>query len=124
MQKNMLKLPLLTKVAANNINAKLIEKGIPTVDRVVIAVSNQDFKTNSGIIIPGGQKEDVPRRGTIVQVGKISDDYKYFKELLKVGAVITYGNYAGKKIEPDGLENLDGFDLMVLSLTEICYIEF
>lgn len=123
MQKNILQLPVLSPVAANTVNQKLKEKGLPTVDRIVIAVSNKEFTTSTGLIIPSGQKEDVPRKGTIVQVGKISSDYEYFKELLQVGAVITYGNYAGKKIEPEGII-IDGFDLMVLSLTEICYIEY
>lgn len=120
---NNLTLPMLSKVAAENVNKKLEAIGIPTVDRVVIAISNKDFKTQSGIIIPGGNKEDVPKRGTIVQVGKISNEYFYFNDLLKVGSIITYGNYAGKKIEPSEVE-LEGYDLMVLSLTEICYIEF
>lgn len=120
---NNLTLPMLSKVAAENVNKKLEAIGIPTVDRVVIAISNKDFKTQSGIIIPGGNKEDVPKRGTIVQVGKISNEYSYFNDLLKVGSIITYGNYAGKKIEPSEVE-LEGYDLMVLSLTEICYIEF
>lgn len=122
MQTSTLKLPLLSTTAANTIHEKLNLVGLPTIDRVVLAVPNMEFKTNSGIIIPGGQKEDVPRKGTIVQVGMISEDYQYFKELLNIGSVITYGNYAGKKIEPDGV-SIDGYDLMVLSLTEICYIE-
>lgn len=116
-------LPTLSVVAAQTLNEKLNKIGLPTVDRVVIAVNNKDFTTSSGIIIPGGNKEDVPRRGTIVQVGKISEDYRYFEELLQIGSIITYGNYAGKKIEPEDIE-LEGFDLMVLSLTEICYIEY
>lgn len=116
-------LPTLSVVASQTINEKLNKIGLPTVDRVVIAVNNKDFTTSSGIIIPGGNKEDVPRRGTIVQVGKISEDYRYFEELLQIGSIITYGNYAGKKIEPEDVE-LEGFDLMVLSLTEICYIEY
>lgn len=116
-------LPTLSVVAAQTLNEKLNKIGLPTVDRIVIAVSNKEFSTASGIIIPGGNKEDVPRRGTIVQVGKISEDYRYFEELLQIGSIITYGNYAGKKIEPEDIE-LEGFDLMVLSLTEICYIEY
>lgn len=123
MSSRTINLPTLEVVAAKTLNEKLNKIGLPTVDRVVIAVSNNDFTTSSGIIIPGGNKEDVPRRGTIVQVGKISDDYQYFKELLQIGSIITYGNYAGKKIEPEDIE-LEGFDLMVLSLTEICYIEY
>lgn len=123
MSSRTINLPTLEVVAAKTLNEKLNKIGLPTVDRVVIAVSNNDFTTSSGIIIPGGNKEDVPRRGTIVQVGKISEDYQYFKELLQIGSIITYGNYAGKKIEPDGID-IEGFDLMVLSLTEICYIEY
>lgn len=118
-----LSIPLLSTEAAGTINLKLKELGQPTVDRVVIAVSNKDFTTNSGIIIPGGNKEEVPRKGTLVQVGLISDDYKYFRDLLNIGSMVTYGNYAGKKIEPSNLE-LDGFDLVVLSITEICYVEY
>lgn len=114
---------VLSAEAARTINEKLTSAGIPTIDRVVIAVSNKDHTTESGIIIPGSVKEDVPKRGTIVQVGKITEENLYFKELLQIGAVITFGNYAGKKVEPQNIE-IDGYDLMVLSLTEICYVEY
>lgn len=120
---NRLHLPVLALDKAKEINEVLIKTGIPTVDRIVIAVSNQDFKTASGIIIPGGEKEDLPKKGTVVQVGNISTEYQYFKDLLQIGALVTFGNYAGKKIEPKNIK-IDGFDLTVLSLTEICYVEF
>lgn len=120
---SILRANVLPASAARTINEKLMAAGIPTIDRVVIAVSNKDHTTESGIIIPGSVKEEVPKRGTVVQVGEITEENRYFKDLLKIGAVITFGNYAGKKVEPQNIE-VDGYDLMVLSLTEICYIEY
>lgn len=115
-----IKLPVLSLTAAYTLNKELRDKGIPTIDRVLIAVSNKDFTTASGIIIPGGNKEEVPKKGTVIQKGLISSDYRHIDELIQIGSVVTYGNYAGKKVEPIDVE---GFDLMVLSITEICYIE-
>lgn len=115
-----MKLPVLSLTAAYTVNQKLKNLGIPTIDRVLIAVSNKEFVRESGLIIPGGNKEDVPRKGTVVQKGPISSDYRHLDDIIQIGSVVTYGNYAGKKVEPI---EVDGFDLMVLSITEICYIE-
>lgn len=117
----LIKLPVLTTVAAQAVNEKLKNLGTPPVDKVVIAVSNKEYKRESGLYIPEGDKEDVPRRGSLVQVGPLSEDFQYLKDMLQIGVVLTYGNYAGKEIEPIELE---GFSLKVLSLAEIAYYEF
>lgn len=116
-----LNLPVLSAIAAGEIEKKLSNLGIPPTDKIVIAISNRDDVTASGLIIPQGNKEDEPRKGTIVQVGYISEDYNYLKSLLNTGMIVTYGNYAGKEISP--LE-LEGFLLKVISLNEIAYFEF
>lgn len=117
-----MKLPVMTVTAATAVNEKLKKIGVPPTDKVVIAISNKDAVRESGLIIPAGDKEDVPRRGVLVQVGPLSEDFQYMKDQLSIGVIITYGNYAGKTITPDNIE-LPGFDLKVLSLNEVAYYE-
>lgn len=115
---------VLSLMASQTVAQQLSTIGLPPTDKVVMAiVKEQEQRTGSGIIIPTKEVEGVPNRGTIVQVGFISDDYKYLKDHLTVGTIITYGNYAGKEVEPDRFEN-DSIKLMVISLAEIMYFEF
>ncbi|MEG1415371.1 MAG: hypothetical protein RSC49_02085 [Clostridium sp.] len=115
---------VLSLMASQTVAQQLSTIGLPPTDKVVMAiVKEQEQRTGSGIIIPTKEVEGVPNRGTIVQVGFISDDYKYLKDHLTVGTIVTYGNYAGKEVEPDRFEN-DSIKLMVISLAEIMYFEF
>ena len=115
---------VLSLMASQTVAQQLSTIGLPPTDKVVMAiVKEQEQRTGSGIIIPTKEVDGVPNRGTIVQVGFISDDYKYLKDHLTVGTIVTYGNYAGKEVEPDRFEN-DSIKLMVISLEEIMYFEF
>ena len=107
---------------ALRINKLLEANGSVPYDKIVLAVSNEDNKTKSGIILPGEDVEGIPKRGVIVQVNdsQLEEDTR-----LKIGTIITYGNYSGKEIEPNCIPDklLRNYDLRVLSLTEISYYE-
>lgn len=118
------KLPLIDANKAKSICNNLT--GYPTENRVLIAVLANPEITKGGIILPGQNKEDLPRKGVIVQVGEVTEDNITYRGL-KVGDVVTYGMYAGKEIDPpfkdDFEEDLTDLKFYVLSLTEIIYIE-
>lgn len=111
---------LLTQVAAENIADKI--SGIPSEDRILIAVPKDDAKTKSGLIIPGTAKDELPRKGVVLRKGRISED-NFTGKSLEVGDVITFGLYAGKEVFPINSPKLESQSLMVLSITEIIYIE-
>lgn len=117
------KLPLIGVGRANTIH-KSSNMGYPTENRVLIAVPADPELKVGGLYIPNQNKEDIPRKGVIVQMGFITEEYLTYREL-KVGDIITYGMYAGKEIEPPIPEDIDTTDLKfyVLSLSEIIYIE-
>lgn len=115
---------VLSLEASVEVNRKLQAIGMPPTDRVIMAVlDSQEQRTPSGIILPNDGVEGTPNRGTIVQVGFISEDYKYLRDNLSIGTIITYGNYAGKQVEPDKID-LKGVKLMVISINEIMYFEY
>lgn len=118
------KLPLINAEKAKSICNNLT--GYPTENRVLIAVPANPEVTKGGIILPGQNKEDLPRKGVLVQRGEITEENLTYSGL-KVGDVVTYGMYAGKEIDPpfrgDFEEYLTDLKFYVLSLTEIIYIE-
>ena len=95
--------------------------GIPTEDRILLAVPKDDARTASGIIIPG-KPEDYPRKGVIVKMGLMEQDRKINKHL-EIGQIVTYGNYAGKDISFDNGYSLESVKFVVLSIEEVIYIE-
>lgn len=117
-------LNLISKEKALEIS-KVLENGIPSINRVLIALpkNSKNRTTSGGIILPDNAKEDIPRKGVIIQSGIIEEDN--WKSLLKVGNIVTYGIYAGKEVEPENLSTIDYPDLefTVLSINEIIYIE-
>ena len=117
-------LNLISKEKALEIS-KVLENGIPSINWVLIASpkNSKNRTTSGGIILPDNAKEDIPRKGVIIQSGIIEEDN--WKSLLKVGNIVTYGNYAGKEVEPENLSTIDYPDLefTVLSINEIIYIE-
>lgn len=99
--------------------------GTPTENRVVVAFSQGDKKTDSGLFIPTNVKEDLPKKGVIVGFGPITEENYTYQEMLSIGSIITYGLYAGKDVEPSFKDNYQVTDLKfsVLSLNEIIYVE-
>lgn len=115
-------LPLISSERAKEISNNL--NGYPTENRVIIAVSADPEVKMGGLYIPNQNKEDIPRKGVMIQTGIITEEYRTYKSI-NVGDILTYGLYAGKEIEVSLPEEIDTTDLkfFVLSLSEIIYIE-
>lgn len=104
--------------------------GCPTENRVLILSPKEVNQTRSGLIIPEQVKEGVPRKGVIVKLGEITEEYRTYRDLVQVGRIVTYGLYAGKELEFEtdkltpGLQQLlEKNTLTVLSMNEIIYSE-
>lgn len=104
--------------------------GCPTENRVLILSPKEVNQTCSGLIIPEQVKEGVPRKGVIVKLGEITEEYRTYRDLVQVGRIVTYGLYAGKELEFEtdklipGLQQLlEKNTLTVLSMNEIIYSE-
>lgn len=102
--------------------------GVPSDNRVLIlSPLNAEKSTKSGILIPGSTEEGVPRKGVVIKSGYLSDEFKHYESILKVGNVITFGLYAGKEIDPlrdcECIETPEGNIFSVLSISEIIFIE-
>lgn len=121
-------LPYISVEIAKSFNEELVF-GCPTENRILILTPKERNQTKSGLIIPGQVVEGVPKKGVIVQLGNITEEYESYKELLKVGRIVTYGMYAGKELEfnqefPEYLRViLEKNTLTILSLNEIIYVE-
>lgn len=108
---------------AKELNNKLKGLGTPTGSRVLIVspIVTADTKTKGGLYIPQEHDKDtVPRKGVVIQVGPITDEQQEEYPGLQVGAVVTYGFYAGKELDVVDLPNQV---TTILSLNEILYIE-
>lgn len=104
--------------------------GCPTENRVLILSPKEVNQTRSGLIIPEQVKEGVPRKGVIVKLGEITEEYRTYRDLVQIGRIVTYGLYAGKELEFEtdkltpGLQQLlEKHTLTVLSMNEIIYSE-
>lgn len=104
--------------------------GCPTENRVLILSPKEVNQTRSGLIIPEQVKEGVPRKGVIVKLGEITEEYRTYRDLVQIGRIVTYGLYAGKELEfetdklTSGLQQiLEKNTLTVLSMNEIIYSE-
>lgn len=116
-------LNLLSVEKAKWLNEKLKGVGTPTGSRVLIVspVVTADTKTKGGLYIPQDHDKDtVPRKGVVIQVGPITNEQREDYPGLQVGAVVTYGLYAGKELD---ILDLPNQVTTILSLNEILYIE-
>jgi co-chaperonin GroES (HSP10) len=116
-------LNLLSVEKAKWLNEKLKGVGTPTGSRVLIVspVVTADTKTKRGLYIPQDHDKDtVPRKGVVIQVGPITNEQREDYPGLQVGAVVTYGLYAGKELD---ILDLPDQVTTILSLNEILYIE-
>lgn len=109
----------------------LSNTGTPTENRVLIlSPKDQDTRVGS-IIVPGSTKEGMPREGTVIFAGPITEDYSTYKPLLKnPGMIVTYGLYAGKEVDlwdevkKSGIElSEDKWEFTVLAFNEIIYVQ-
>lgn len=116
-------LNLLSVEGAKWLNEKLKGVGTPTGGRVLIVSPKvtSETKTQSGLYIPQDHDKDtVPRKGVVIQVGYITKEQEVDYPGLQVGAVVTYGLYAGKELD---VIDLSDQVTTILSLNEILYIE-
>lgn len=116
-------LNLISVEEAKELNDNLKGLGTPTGGRVLIVspIVTADTKTKGGLYIPQEHDKDtVPRKGVVIQVGPMTDEQQEEYPGLQVGAVVTYGFYAGKELDVVDLTNQV---TTILSLNEILYIE-
>lgn len=114
---------LLSTMVANQLSS--IIRGIPTEDRVLIAVPNDGGVTSSGLFIPNTAKEELPRKGVIVKMGEITPEYRSYQSIMDIGTVVTHGLYAGKEVELSEVpkEISDNNKFMVIHVNECIFIE-
>lgn len=116
-------LNLISVEEARYLNSKLEGYGTPTGGRVLIVSPRvtADTKTKGGLYIPQEHdKETVPRKGVVIQMSYMTPEQEIDYPGLQVGAVVTYGLYAGKELDVVDLPNQV---TTILSLNEILYIE-
>lgn len=118
----------ISSLVAEKFNQEL--PGCPTENRVLILSPKEVNQTKSGLIIPEQVKEGVPRKGVVVKSGEITEEYKTYRDLVKIGNIVTYGLYAGKELEfetdklsPALKQLLEKNVLTVLSMNEVVYSE-
>ena len=72
----------------------------PLSDRVIIAQTEAETKTEGGILLPDSAKEK-PQQGKVVAVGPGTrlDDGSWNKLSIKKGDEVYYGKYAGTEVE-------------------------
>lgn len=115
----------ICKSLANNLGGYLPENRV-----MIVTPNNTDIKVGNILLPDTTDKKDLPRKGVIVQIGCLSEENIYYKDLLSIGRVLTYGMYAGKELDfPQELFstvknfNLDDHTFTVLSIQEIIYSE-
>lgn len=121
-------LTFVSVVVAQKFNEEL--PGSPTENRVLILSPKEVNQTKSGLFIPEQVKEGVPRKGVVVKLGIITEEYNTYKDFVSIGRIVTYGLYAGKEMEfetdklsPALQQLLEKNTLTVLSMNEVIYTE-
>lgn len=116
---------LINQETAQLLNGAI--NGKPTENRLVLAVSTTEKKSN-GLIIPSVAKEEIPKKGVVIQTGPFTEDFENYANDIKIGDILSYGVYAGKQIYPKfiGLDEktvTQGLEFYIISVQEIIYIE-
>ena len=94
--------------------------GCPTENRVLILSPKEVNQTRSGLIIPEQVKEGVPRKGVIVKLGEITEEYRTYRDLVQIGKELEFET---DKLTPGLQQLLEKNTLTVLSMNEIIYSE-
>lgn len=115
----------ICKSLANNLGGYLPENRV-----MIVTPNNTDIKVGNILLPDTTDKKDLPRKGVIVQMGCLSEENIYYKDLLSIGRVLTYGMYAGKELDfPQEIFdtvndfNMEDHTFTVLSIQEIIYSE-
>lgn len=123
----------ISEEQAVEINKSLVCKlggNLPENRVLIVTPDNTNVKVGNILLPNNTDKKDLPRKGVVVQIGCLSEENIYYKELLHVGKILTYGMYAGKELDfPNELfSSVEGFNpdehtFTVLSIQEIIYSE-
>lgn len=120
-------LKFTSEVEAFKISDKILSiGGRLTENRVLILSPNNQEIVSGGIILPSSRGEDtIPNKGVIISIGEITEEYKTYHDLIRVGKVVTYGKYAGKEVnfDPKLVGELEDYKFTILSLNEILFTE-
>ncbi|MFC1524822.1 co-chaperone GroES [Planctomycetota bacterium] len=86
----------------------------PLDDRIVLKPLEEEEKTAGGIVLPDTAKEK-PQRGEVIAVGegKLLDNGKRIKPLVKQGDRVIYGKFAGTEIK------VEDIDYIIMKETEL-----
>lgn len=86
----------------------------PLDDRIVLKPLEEEEKTAGGIVLPDTAKEK-PQRGEVIAVGegKLLDNGKRVKPLVKQGDRVIYGKFAGTEIK------VEDVDYIIMKETEL-----
>ncbi len=86
----------------------------PLDDRIVLKPLEEEEKTAGGIVLPDTAKEK-PHRGEVIAVGegKLLDNGKRIKPLVKQGDRVIYGKFAGTEIK------VEDVDYIIMKETEL-----
>ena len=123
-----MELQVISSFVAKKIEEELSTNGLPPENRLLIASLKGEQKLKSGIIIPGAENDGIAKRGTIIQLGEITEENQSYKNILAVGQIVYFGDYAGKEIDTipnriTGVKIPNDTIFRVLSITEIIYVE-
>lgn len=77
----------------------------PLFDNVLIKPLEEETTTPSGIVLPDSAKEK-PQMGKVMAVGsgRVADDGKKIKMVVKVGQKVMYKKWGGNEIKVNGEE--------------------
>ncbi|QZT35726.1 co-chaperone GroES [Halosquirtibacter xylanolyticus] len=87
-------------------------KGKILAGKILVEPQEAVTQTAGGLYIPDSAKEK-PQQGKVRMVGAAKKDEPME---IEVGDVVSYGKYAGTEL------NIDGFDYLLLSQTDVLYI--
>jgi chaperonin GroES len=92
----------MVKTKTNTVSKPSIK---PLIGYVLIAPSEAESKTASGIILPESAQEK-PAQGTVVAIGEdmFFDNGKVLKSPVKVGDKVVYKKWGGDEIKVLGIE--------------------
>ncbi|MCC6563601.1 co-chaperone GroES [Candidatus Uhrbacteria bacterium] len=81
----------------------------PLADKVIVASSNKEEMTASGLVLPDTASKERPEQGTVVAVGPgrfDEDGEKRIPMSVKVGDVVIFKKYSPDEVKVDGKEYL------------------
>jgi chaperonin GroES len=80
----------------------------PLADKVIVASSNEEEMTASGLVLPDTASKERPEQGTVVAVGpgRLDESGKAIPMSVKVGDVVVFKKYSPDEVKVDGKEYL------------------